>query len=269
MRTVIAAVFAAAVLGTAVAPVRSAPMAVQIAQGNSSATRNRALSSYASGNSKLRKGDIAGARRDLETAIAAETRYFATLGSERRQGEASYLVEYLTLGGITEYRSASHAAALKYWKAAGDLYRTYLPVLNRRLASGDALLANGSCVRAFDSYSGTLGRLAPEILPTLRAAAGGLWSDAQGRIADARGTTAGDLVYGMLALCHPRNLATAQAALVAALTDYEPTTSATPNTGPLQASSIRLVLLACGRGLNPPHRRPKSGAVERATLHSG
>jgi len=43
MRTVIAAVFAAAVLGTAVAPVRSAPMAVQIAQGNSGATRNRAL----------------------------------------------------------------------------------------------------------------------------------------------------------------------------------------------------------------------------------
>jgi len=269
MRTVIAAVLAAAVLGTAVAPVRSAPIAVQIAQGNSGATRSRALSSYASGNSKLRKGNIAGARRDLATAIAAETRYFATLSSERRQGEASYLVEYLTLGGVTEYRSASHAAALKYWKASGDLYRTYLPVLNRRLASGDALLANGSCVRAFDNYSGTLGRLAPGILPTLRAAAGGLWSDAQGRIADARGTTAGDLVYGMLALCHPRNLATAQDALVAALTDYEPTTSETPNTGPLQASSIRLLLLACGRALNPPHCRPNSGAVERATLHSG
>ena len=244
MRTVIAAVLAAAVLGTAVAPVRSAPIAVQIAQGNSGATRSRALSSYASGNSKLRKGNIAGARRDLATAIAAETRYFATLSSERRQGEASYLVEYLTLGGVTEYRSASHAAALKYWKASGDLYRTYLPVLNRRLASGDALLANGSCVRAFDNYSGTLGMLAPEILPTLRAAAGGLWSEAQGRIADALGTTAGDLVHGMLALCHPRNLATAQDALVAALTDYEPTTSETPNTGPLQASSIRLVLLA-------------------------
>jgi len=71
MRTVIAAVLAAAVLGTAVAPVRSAPMAVQIAQGGAGAAHDRALSSYASGNSKLRRGDIAGARRDLETAIAA------------------------------------------------------------------------------------------------------------------------------------------------------------------------------------------------------
>jgi len=248
MRTVITVGLAAAVFGVAVAPVRSAPMAVQIAQGDAGAARDRALSSYASGNSKLRRGDIAGARRDLETAIAAETRYFATLGSERRQGEASYLVEYLTLGGVTEFGSALHAAALKHWKAAGDLYRTYLPVLNRRLATGDALLANGRCARAFDSYSGTLGMLAPEILPTLRAAASGHWSDAQRRIADARGTTAGDLVRGMLALCHPRNRATAQDSLVAALTDYEPTTSETPNTGPLQASSIRLVLLAMRSG---------------------
>jgi len=251
MRTVITAGLVAAVLGVTVAPVRSAPMAAQIAQGDASAVRDRALSWYASGNSKFRRGDIAGARRDLEGAIAAETQYFATLGRERRQGEASYFVQYLTLGGVTEYESASHADASKHWKIALTLYRTYLPVLNRRLASGDALLADGRCASAFESYSRTLGVLAPDIVPVLHAAAGGSWPEAQRRVADARGTTAGDLVRGMLALCHARNRTTAQASFVAALSDYEPTTSETPNTGPLQASSIRLVLLAMEWGRGP------------------
>ena len=250
MRSVIAVFFVAALFGTAVAPVRSAPKTAQIAQGDASAVRDRARSSYASGNSKLLlRSDIAGARLDIETAIAAEARYFATLGSIPRQGESSYFIEYLTVGGVTEYKSTSYAAASQHWKTARDLYRTYRPRLNQPLLSGDVLLANGRCARAFDSYSGTLGITAPDILPTLRAAADGLWSDAQRRVEIERGSTAGDLVRGMLALCHhPRNRVTARDSLVAALTDYEVTTSETPHTGSLQASSIRLVLLAMRSG---------------------
>lgn len=244
MRSLIAAIVVATAFATADTPVRSSPAVMQIAQGDSSAVRDRAIALYSAGNSRLHQDDIFGARRNFEAAIAMEFRYFATLGSELREGEASFLVQCLTLAGVTEYKSSSHSVASEHWRIALDLYGTYLPILNRRFLAGDALLRSGHCTSAFASYSGTLGKLEPDILPTLRAAARGSWIEAQRHVADARDTTPGDLVRGMLALCPPQSRVKAEEAFVAALTDYEPTSSQTPNTGPLQASSIRLVLFA-------------------------
>ena len=212
-----------------------------IAQGNPGSARDQALTAYASGNADLRRGELKAASRDLSRAIASEKLFFATLGTERRQGESSYFIEYLTLAGVANHRLGQHALAFVRWNAARELYLLYLPRLDRRFAAADALVERHRCGEAFGAYSASFVPRDPAVLSVLRAGRAGRWTEAKAADATMRGTPQGDYFAGVIAICTHASKRTAEAALVTALADYAPTTSETPNVGPLQASAIRLL----------------------------
>lgn len=212
-----------------------------IAQGNSGTTRDHALAAYASGNARLRRGDLAAASRDLDRAIANEKQFFATLGSEQREGESSYLIEYLTLAGVADHGLGRHALAFVRWTAAHELYARYLPRLNQRFGAADALVAQHRCGEAFRVYTSVFVPREPAVLAVLRAGQSARWAEARAADATIRGTPSGDYFAGVIASCTHAPRQALEHDLVAALADYAPTSSETPNVGPLQASTIRLL----------------------------
>ncbi len=237
----VAVVMLCAVACAQLSPVAGSPP-VANAQGDRGTVRDQALAAYASGNVHLRQRDLNAASRDLNRAIAAEKQFFASLGTIGRQGESSYFIEYLTLAGVTDYGLGRRALAFTRWSAAGELYRQYLPRLDGRLAAADALVERRRCSNAFASYA-AVSFLArdPELSAVLRAGRAARWAEAKAAAATMRGTPEGDYFAGVVASCTRGSARAAEIALVAALTDYSPTTSETPNVGPLQASAIRLL----------------------------
>jgi len=233
-----------AVLLTAVVMPRiasAAPFLFLVAQGEENRIRDSARSAYSSGNLKFRQGHEPAASREFDRAIALEKRFFETLGTGRRTGEASYLIEYLTLGGVVNERLGRHWVARLRWSTARNVYET-LPSINDRFAQADRLIGQSRCSAAFRVYQLIFVPRGGDADMILRAARAGDLAAAKAIASQSRGTPTGDYFAGVLGICLHGSRRSIDTALADALVDYAATSSDTPNVGPLQASALRLLL---------------------------
>lgn len=232
-------VLSMAVLGPRIA--NGASLISSVAQGDEIRLRDSARSAYSSGNVELQQGQEAAASREFDRAIAREKRFFETLGTTRRTGEASYLLQYLTLGGVVNERLGKHAIARLRWSTARDVYET-LPHMNDRFAQADRLIEQSRCREAFRVYQLVFVPREGDAAVILRAARAGNAVAARAIASRSRGTPTGDYFAGVLGICLHAPRRSIDTALANALVDYTPTSSDTPNVGPLQASALRLLL---------------------------
>lgn len=229
-------------LGVTFAPVQAAATgsSFELAQGERIALRDQANIAAGLGNAELRQGDLKAASRDLGRAVVREKQFFATLGSERREGESSYLIGYYTLSGIAQYRLGLDP--MKNWGAAHDLYHEYLPLLDKRFSRVDSLLLQHRCGAGLRLYSVLFTQEEPSVAAIVRATKENRWHDAKTGAVGMRGMPVGDYFRAIIGLCMREPKRTVDQALVAALFDYQQSSSETPDVGPLQASILRLLL---------------------------